>query len=37
MKHECGWFLVADDKSKVVVCKNPECMIDGKYKQVKPR
>ncbi len=34
---DCGWETLTDDETKVVFCQNPKCMIDGKFKQIKPK
>ena len=34
---DCGWELLANDVSKEVFCQNAKCMIDGKFKRIKPR
>ncbi len=33
----CGWELLVDDHTKVVFCQNQKCMINGKFKQIKPK
>ena len=34
---DCGWELLVDDNTKVVFCQNEKCMINGKFKQIKPK
>ena len=33
----CGWELLTSDVDKVVFCQNEGCMIDGKFKRIKPK
>lgn len=35
LEHSCGWELLVQDE--VIFCQNPKCMINGKFKQIKPR
>ena len=33
----CGWEALTDDETQVVICQNPKCMINGKFKQIQPK
>ena len=34
---DCKWMALADDEKKIIFCQNSACMVDGKYKQIKPK
>lgn len=33
---DCEWMLLTDDEENIVFCQNPKCMINNKFKRVKP-
>lgn len=30
----CGWMILTEEN--VVFCQNPKCMVNGKFKHIKP-